>query len=144
MEQYRFGHPGINRDSVRGSNPGNNPRSNPSGCAHLPVWVGRVAVTACPDCAEIDWFSSSGPIDPAEGMAALFGNYDLVGPIDALGAPTRQVLVYQPPSSRQRSNLEAIPAGVWLKAGPNLWMAHDGELLLLAPTDPLLFENLCR
>lgn len=124
MEQYRFGHQGS--------------------CDHLPVWVGKVAVTACPDCAEVDWFSSTGPIDPAEGMAALFGSYDLVGPIDALGAPTPQVLVYQPPSSRKRANLDAFPRRVWLKTGPHLWMSHDGAVLLLAPTDRLVFENLCR
>lgn len=113
-------------------------------CDHLPVWVGRVAVTACADCAEVDWFSTVGPLDPAEGMAALFGSYDLVGPIDALGAPTPQVLVYKPPSSRKRTNLDVFPRRVWLKSGPHLWMAHDGEALLLAPTNTLVFDNLCR
>lgn len=113
-------------------------------CDHVPVWAGKVAVIACGDCSRVEWFSASGPIDPAEGMAALFGSYDLIGPMDALGAPTSQVLVYQPPSTRKRANLKTMPRRVWLKAGPHLWMSHDGEVLLLAPTSPLVFENLIR
>ena len=77
-------------------------------------------------------------------MAALFGNYELIGWIDALGAPTRQVLAYRPPSKRKRPGLDAFPKRVWLKTGPHLWMSHDGEVLLLAPTSSLVFENLSR
>jgi hypothetical protein len=113
-------------------------------CEHKPVWVGQIAVAACADCRQIEWFSNAGPIDSDEAIAALFGNYDLVGPLDALGAPTPQVLVYAPPSNRKRKNLDALPKRVWLKAGPHLWMSHDGETLLLATTQPMLFENLTR
>jgi hypothetical protein len=113
-------------------------------CDHKPVWVGRVAVAACENCGRIDWLSNDGSIDPAEAMAALFGSYDLIGPMDALGAPAPQVLVYAPPSGRKRKNLDVLPKRVWLKAGPRLWMSHDGEVLLLATTQRLLFENLTR
>lgn len=113
-------------------------------CDHKPVWVGRIAVAACEDCGRIDWLSSEGPIDPAEAVAALFGSYDLIGPLDALGAPASQVLVYAPPSGRKRRNLDALPQRTWLKAGPRLWMSHDGEVLLLATNQRLLFENLTR
>ncbi len=113
-------------------------------CEHKPIWMGRIAVVGCADCRQIEWFSSAGPIDSAEAIAALFGNYDLVGPLDALGAPAPQVLVYAPPSNRKRKNLDALPKRVWLKSGPHLWMSHDGEMLLLATTQPLLFENLTR
>lgn len=113
-------------------------------CEHKPVWVGRIAVAACEDCGQVDWLSNEGPIDPAEAMAALFGSYDLIGPMDALGAPAPRVLVYAPPSGRKRRNLNALPKRVWLKAGPRLWMSHDGEHLLLATTERLLFENLTR
>jgi hypothetical protein len=113
-------------------------------CEHQPVWVGNIAVSACADCATIDWLSTSGRVDPAEAMAALFGSYDLVSPLDALGAPAPQVLAYAPPSGRKRKNLDALPPHVWLKAGARLWMAHDGETLLLATTQPLMFENLTR
>ena len=113
-------------------------------CEHKPVWIGRIAVASCEGCAQIDWFSNSGPIDSAEAMAALFGMYDLVGPLDALGAPAPKVLAYAPPNSRKRKHLDALPKHVWLKAGPSLWMSHDGEMLLLATTQPMLFENLTR
>lgn len=113
-------------------------------CEHKPVWVGRMAVAACADCGRVDWFSNEGPVDPAEALASLFGSYDLLGPLDALGAPASKVLAYSAPSWRKRKNLEALPKRVWLKVGPRLWMAHDGEVLLLATTQPILFENLTR
>lgn len=113
-------------------------------CEHKPVWMNEVAVAACADCGRVDWFSSEGKVDHAEAVAALFGSYDLVGPIDALGAPSARVLAYTPPNSRKRRNLDALPKHVWLKAGPHLWLAHDGEVLLLATTQPMLYENLTR
>lgn len=113
-------------------------------CEHKPVWVGRVAVTACGDCGEVDWLSESGAMDPAEAMAALFGSYDLIGPLDAVAAPAPYVLAYAPPSARKRRNLDALPPNVWLKAGPQLWMCHDTEHLLLSTPRLLLFENVTR
>lgn len=113
-------------------------------CEHKPVWVGRVAVAACADCGRVDWLSNQGALDPAEAMAAMFGSYDLVGTMDALGAPAPEVLVYSPPSTRKQRHLDAIPTRVWLKAAPHLWMSTDGENLLLAVTERLLYENLLR
>jgi hypothetical protein len=114
------------------------------GCDHIPVWVGRVAVSACEDCGTVDWFSDTGPIDAAEGMAQLFGSYDLVGQIDAVRAPSPRVLVYTPSSARKRRSLAVMPANVWLRVGPDLWLSHDGETLLLATNHELLIENLTR
>ncbi len=116
----------------------------PQWCEHRPVWVGRVAVAACAECGRVDWFSDSGPIDPAEGLAALFGSYDLIGHLDALRAPSPTVLAYAPPSPRKRKNLTAIPPKSWLKVAPDLWLSHDGETLLLATNHTLLLENLTR
>lgn len=113
-------------------------------CEHKPVWVGRIAVAACDECQRVDWFSNEGPIDHAEAMAALFGSYDLIGPLDALGSPAPYVLAYAPPSGRKRNHLEALPKRIWLKAGPQLWMSHDGSVLLLCTSQQLLFENLTR
>jgi hypothetical protein len=113
-------------------------------CEHRPVWVGRVAVAACADCGRVNWFSDQGPVDPAEAIAALFGTYDLVGPLDTVGAPAPYVLAYAPPSRHKRKALDALPRRVWLAAGPRLWMSHDGEMLLLATSQRLLFENLTR
>ena len=113
-------------------------------CEHKPVWVGEIAIASCGECERVDWFSNAGPIDPAEAMATLFGSYDLLGPLDALGSPAPQVLAYAPPNSRMRKNLEVLPKYVWLKAGYNIWMSHDGDVLLLATNQPLLFANLTR
>jgi hypothetical protein len=111
-------------------------------CEHKPIWVGRIAVSACEDCGRVDWMSNEGAVDLAEAMAALFGSYDLAGTMEALGAPSAEVLVYTPPTARKRRNLDALPRRTWLKAGPRLWMSTDGEVLLLATTQQLLFENL--
>ena len=113
-------------------------------CEHQPTWIGRVAVTACADCGRVDWFSDAGPLDPAEGMAYLFGSYDLVDHLDALAAPAPTVLVYAPPSARKRRNLDALPKHVWLQVGPSLWLSHDSQTLLLATNQPLLIDNLTR
>lgn len=113
-------------------------------CEHKPVWVGRIAVAACQECGRVEWFSDEGAVDPAEAMAALFGSYDLMGSLDALGAPAPEVLAYSAPSARKRRNLDALPRKVWLKAAPHLWMSTDGVTLLLAPTQRLMFDNLTR
>ena len=116
----------------------------PESCEHKPTWVGRVAVTACADCGSVGWLADTGPIDPSEGLAHLFGNYDLVAHLDALGAPAPTVLAYRPPSGRKRRNLDALPQNVWLSVAPNLWLSHDGKILLLATNQRLLLENLTR
>lgn len=114
------------------------------GCDPRPVWIGQVAVSACAECGQIEWLSREGRLDHAEAVAALFGAYELIGPLDALGSPTDRVLAYSPPSHKKRRNLDALPKNVWLKAGPSLWMSHDGDTLLLATTEPVLLENLTR
>jgi hypothetical protein len=83
-------------------------------------------------------------LDPALGMARLFGNFDLVGSLPSVRARGQKVLLYRPPSRRSREHLDAFPRHVWLETQPGLWMAHDGEHLLLVPTDPLLAKNLTR
>jgi hypothetical protein len=113
-------------------------------CEHQPTWIGRVAVVACAECGQVDWFSGGGSLDPAEGMAYLFGSYDLVDHLDALAAPAPSVLVYAPPSARKRRNLDVMPKHVWLEVGPSLWLSHDGQILLLATNQQLLIDNLTR
>ncbi len=97
---------------------------------------------ACTGCGEVLWLSGPDLLDPDVGMARLFGEFDLLGSIEAVAAPSRRVLVYEPPSRRARGRLAAFPAHHWLQVSPALWLATDGERLLLAPTDPLLAENL--
>lgn len=113
-------------------------------CLHIPVAVAGIEVVSCGECSEIGWYRRGQWLDPAEGMATLFGQFDLVATLDALSAPAPEVLLYRPPSGRVRAHLEVFAENVWLEAAPNLWLSHDGEHLLLAPTDPIHFENLTR
>ncbi|REK11563.1 MAG: hypothetical protein DWQ40_12300 [Actinobacteria bacterium] len=116
-----------------------------NGCQeHNQFPVGDLLVSACDKCRRVEWRSRDGEVDPSEGMAALFGSFELVGTLDALGSPAPEVLVYAPPSVRKRRNLLAFPKRVWVKAAPDLWLTHDGENLLLATNHRLLFENLTR
>lgn len=115
-----------------------------SQCDHRPVRIGRIDVAACPACAVVEWNSIVGPVDPAEAVAALFGNYEMIGQLDALGSPAPRVIAYRPPNGKRRAHLDAFPMNVWLYAGAELWMSHDGSTLLLAPTRQLIFENLTR
>ena len=80
-----------------------------------------------PSVGGVDWLSDQGSLDPAEGLAYLFGSYDLVGHLEALAAPAPSVLAYAPPSARKRRNLDCLPKHVWLEVGPDLWLSHDGQ-----------------
>lgn len=113
------------------------------GCRHQPGTYGRTSVVACGECGLLEFFGAGGLLDPAEGVAALFGNYDLVGPMAAVGAPARRVLVYRPPMGRKGA-LGVLPEGVWLRAGADLWIASDRRTLMLATSNELLVDNLTR
>jgi hypothetical protein len=116
----------------------------PFACRHLPVEVAGLSVVACAECGTVQWFGRSGPLDPAEAMNRVFGQYDLVGRLPSLRGPADWVLVYRPPGRRLRSHLSAFQPGVWFRVDDELWLCHDGEMLLLAPSDPLLAANLTR
>jgi hypothetical protein len=113
-------------------------------CLHQAVCVGGLEVVACDACRTIEWYRGGRGIDPMEGMAALFGDFDLVGSLPAVFAPSTEVLLYRPGSRHQRQRFDPFPRESWLRATPDLWMSHDGEHLVLAPTDPLTFTNLTR
>lgn len=113
-------------------------------CHHRPRPLGSLAVVACGECGSVEWFEAGRPLDAAAGMAAAFGDFDLVGSVPAVGAPAPEVLCYRPPRRSARSALDALPPFTWLRVQQDLWLCHDGELMLLAPTDPLLVRNLTR
>lgn len=116
-----------------------------NGCEeHQAVPINNLKVSACPECRQVEWHDSDGEIDPSEGMAVLFGSYELIGTLDALGCPAPEVLVYRAPSIKKRRNLNPFPQSRWVKAAPDLWLTHDGERLLLATNHRLMFENLTR
>lgn len=112
-------------------------------CRHEMKHWGRTAVVACGSCGLLQFFGPRGLLDPAEGMAALFGNYDLVGPLPAVGAPASRVLAYRPNRAR-RGALALLPIGGWLLVGEQLWVASDGQALLLATPNELMVDNLIR
>ena len=111
-------------------------------CQTKPEAVAGITVLACESCGNVDWLAGDDPIDPAQAMAALFGSFSLVGRLPAIGAPAEVVLAYRAPSSHKRRTLDALPRRAWLNVGPDLWLAHDGESLLLATPHRLLLENL--
>lgn len=101
-------------------------------------------VAACAVCRQVQWTGRDGEIDPSLGMAALFGSFELIDTLDAVGSPAPEVLVYTAPSQKKRRNLRLFPAHVWVQAAPDLWLTHDEERLLLATNHQLLFENLTK
>ncbi len=113
-------------------------------CDHEKRVLEGLRVVACAGCGTTEWWSKGRRLDPAEGMARLFGRFDLRGRLPAIQAPGPEALMYEPPDRRSRSHLDAFPSAVWLEVDTDLWMSHDGERLLLVPTTPLLMENLTR
>ena len=113
-------------------------------CIHNRIAVAGLEIVSCEDCASVAWYRGDEWLDPAEGMAELFGQYDLVGRLDSLSAPAPEVLLYRPPNRRWRSHLDAFPKHAWMEAAPDLWLSHDEEHLLLAPANPIHLENLTR
>ena len=119
-------------------------RTTPNTCAHQPTGVAGIEVVACAECGKVEWLGRTRALDPAEGMAALFGEFRLVDRLPAVRAPGREVLMYRGPGRTARAYLKAFPPHVWMKVDANLWLSHDGEHLLLVPTTPLLMDNLTR
>lgn len=93
---------------------------------------GGVQVGVCGECREVRFRCAEGSADPWEALAELFGDYRLVGRIDAIRAPAAEVLAYRPGRPENASALEAAPPHRWFKAADRLWMCHDRSLLLLA------------
>lgn len=111
-------------------------------CMHELRHVAGVGVVACDTCRTIDWWGESGLVDATEALQRLFGDLELVGRLPALAAPAPEVLVYRATGRRHRRHLGAFPANVWLRAHPSLWLSHDGECLVLAPTDRSVLSRL--
>ncbi len=111
-------------------------------CTHELEQVGGLGVVACPACATIDWWGPDGVVEPTEALQRLFGGFELEGRLRSLAAPAPTVLVYRPTSRRDRRHLTAFPKHTWLAAHPGLWLSHDGEHLVLAPTDRRVVDTL--
>ena len=111
-------------------------------CHASPTPVGPVNLTTCPSCHAYSWTTKHGlELDPAQGMAAAYGVFDLVAALESISAPGGTALVYRVPR-RLRSRLNVLTIGVWTEINPDLFATHDGTNLLLAPADPTLSANL--
>ena len=115
----------------------------PGDCRHEARYWGHTGVLACGSCGVLQFFGKTGLLDPAEGVAALFGSYDLIGPLPAVGAPAPDVLAYRPPLTK-RGALALLPVREWLRVSEELWIASGGDVLLLATTNRLMVDNLTR
>lgn len=113
-----------------------------SRCDHDPATVGGLTVIACADCGEVSFSDAAGFVTRRNGLARLFGQFDLVGSLPGLGAPGRQVLLYRPPDRRTAAALRAWPSRTWLEGDDGLWVSHDGQHLLLAHDAPWVTHHL--
>ena len=111
-------------------------------CVHELQQVAGIGVVACADCQTVDWWDAAGVVDSTAALQRLFGDLELEGTLPALAAPAPEVLVYRADGRRARKVLGVFPRRVWLRAHPGLWLSHDGERLLLAPTDRSLVGRL--
>ncbi len=113
-------------------------------CRHELKDTGGISVLACGECGLVQFWDGDGTLPPATGMARLFGAFTAQGRLPTLRGPGPEAILYRPPTRAARRHLEAFPRKAWLETQPGLWMSHDGEHLLLVPTDPLTSHNLGR
>lgn len=112
-------------------------------CTHETFTWRDIELSVCPVDGSAEWSELGDGIDGAEAMAILFGNFDLVGALPSIGSPGGTVLVYSPDRSG-RSRLGVFPENRWFEGSPGLWFSHDGERLLLSPSDARVADNLIR
>lgn len=101
---------------------------------------GDIETATCETCASVEWFRSGRPISGDVAMAALFGEYDLVGRLDAVNAPGLEVLLYRPAPGHRRA-LDLLPENRWLEVAPSLHASHDGSMLLLSVSEHLVGDR---
>lgn len=94
-----------------------------------------ISIVACADCGTIEWFRGGSPIQAFDGMADVFGMFDLVATLPGVNAPGREVMLYKAPRGSSRTLLEALPRRIWLEAVPGVAVSHDGRHLLVSPIE---------
>ena len=95
-----------------------------------------MTVESCNTCQEVGFTDSRGEVQASVALGRLFGEFDLVGGLDAVGAPGREVLMYRAPDLLVRAALRVVEAKRWFRADDDLWICHDGEHLLFAHDNP--------
>lgn len=110
-------------------------QANARTCTHVVRQVTRdIQIAACAVCGTIDWFRDGASIPAFDGMADVFGMFDLVATLPGVSAPGPEVLLYRAPRGASRGLLDALPRRAWLEAAPGLAISHDGRHLLVSPT----------
>lgn len=104
-------------------------------CRHTVQTVGDLAVVVCTTCQTTEWWDNSGILDATEGVARLFGEFELIGTLKGVGAPSPLVLTYRAPTAAARASMSVFPPHEWIRVHAGLWLSHDETTLLLAPTD---------
>lgn len=112
-------------------------------CAHETFTWRDLTLSVCPIDGSAEWSELGESIDGAEAMAILFGNFDLVGALPSVGSPGGTVLAYSPDRSG-RARLARFPESRWFEGSPGLWFSHDGNRLLLSPSDTRIVDDLIR
>ncbi len=113
-------------------------------CRHARLQFGALVADTCEATGTMAWTDRSGPLDPAEAVARLFGDFDLRSAAPVLHAPGPILVVSTPASRRGRETLSTVPSDRWLQAMPSLWIRSAGSTLLLSPTDGGLTGRLLR
>ena len=109
----------------------------PNTCIHhLRPVIDDIEVTACGTCGIVDWFRDGEAIDPYDGLAEVFGMFDLVATLPGVAAPGPEVMLYSAPRRPARDLLKALPHKVWLLAAPGLAVSTDGRHLVISPFEP--------
>ena len=81
-----------------------------------------------------------GYVSPIVALGRLFGEFDLVGGLDAVRAPGREVLMYRAGDLLSAAALRVIEPNEWFCADQELWICHDGAHLLFAHDHPMVSD----
>ena len=95
-----------------------------------------ISVNVCVDCPHVTFSDPHGFVDPSVALGRLFGEFDLIGSLAAVGAPGHEVLMYQAPDRLANAALRVITPNRWFRADEELWICHDTDHLLFSHDHP--------
>lgn len=102
-------------------------------CEHRRVEVGPLEADICDQTSIITWYDGDDLVDATVAMARVFGAFDLVETLPAIGAPGPLTSVYEASTRRERSWLLSLPRHRFLEAMPGVWISRDDSHLLITP-----------
>lgn len=96
------------------------------------IELDEIAARFCQGCGVIAWERDGAMLEDDQGVALACGDFHVIGSMDAVGAPARQVLITKPTTKTGQDLVNALPTGVWLRAMPALWVSPGDKVLLMA------------